>query len=313
METKHEWVEITVTVDAMYADAVANFLLEQGSTGIAQEDLREQRASGIACLKAYMPNDDTVAGAVSRIETYIASLAAIDEKVRQTTQISVAGIPDEDWNKKWKSFFHPLHVSKRLVIKPSWQPYWKQAGEIVIELDPGMAFGTGTHPSTRLCLQALDDIAAQVDGCTRASLLDVGTGSGILAIAGVLLGFAPVVGIDVDATAIACARTNAERNGIGDTLSLSTTPIRDVAGVFSVVVANILPHTLIHMKDHLVARLAPNGTLILSGILAEKADEVIAAFSPQVSYVRTMREENWVGLVFAGQADTAFGSPAHGL
>lgn len=298
MNDSPAWIEINVVVDAAHADAVANYLIEQGSTGIAQENLRQQRVSATACIKAYFPGDRNAAAVVDSLQAYLASLAEVEGGSAAHAEITVTGIPDEDWNKKWKSFFQPINVTKRLVVKPSWTHYWKRPGEIVLELDPGMAFGTGTHPSTKLCMKAIDDYAAGKTDLGSERLLDVGTGSGILAITAALLGFGTVVGIDIDHTAIACARTNAERNGVADRLHLSTTPLQDLGGVYSVVVANILPHTLIHMKAHLLARLDTEGVLILSGILEEKASEVIAAFEPDMAFVRNLCEENWAGLVF---------------
>ncbi|MCX8043820.1 MAG: 50S ribosomal protein L11 methyltransferase [Desulfobacterota bacterium] len=298
MDKRNVWIEITVRVAHEYADAVASFLLERGSTGIAQEDLRLQRAGSTACLKAYFLNEKDGAHIAEELQTYIARSAEREGKPLPAADVSVTSIPDEDWSATWKSFFQPLHVTERIVIKPSWHQYRRQEGEIVIELDPGMAFGTGTHPSTRLCLHALDDIALHGEPHLRESLLDVGTGSGILAIAGVLLGFKHVVGIDIDHTAIACAQSNAERNGIGTRLELNTTSIRELNGSFSVIVANILPHTLIYMKAQLVARLAEQGVLILSGILEEKADNVIDAFSTDMRFLRKMHEGNWTCLIF---------------
>ena len=295
--TKPSWIEISITIPEAYADAVANFLIEQGSTGIAQEDVRRQRARKHSCLKAYMINDDHVGRILEKLKTYIAELEVIFGKESIESEISVVTVPNEDWNKKWKSFFQPIHASSRIVIKPSWQHYWQQPGEIVIELDPGMAFGTGTHPSTRLCLQALDDIALSSDQHLMESLLDVGTGSGILAIAGALLGFNRVVGIDIDYTAIACAQENAKRNGVAERVRFSTTALHNVQGSFTVIVANILPHTLIHMKEHLVARICSEGILILSGILEDNADKVVSAFATHMDLWRTIKEDEWTGLL----------------
>jgi ribosomal protein L11 methyltransferase len=212
--------------------------------------------------------------------------------------IAVNLIPDEDWNKKWKSFFQPLKISARIVIKPSWQNYHPLAGEIIVELDPGMAFGTGTHPSTSMCLNVIDELAAELSLQKNLRLLDVGTGSGILAIAAVKLGFTEVVGIDVDLVAVRTAQKNAEINGVADRLSLSNTPLRMLAGEYSVVAANILPHVLIYLKDHLIPRLAPGGFLILSGILIEKAQEVKNAFAVDLPLYRELHEEQWACLVF---------------
>lgn len=299
MDQKPAWTEIIVQVEKKHADAVANFLIEQGSTGIAEENLRLQRESPVATLKAYLENNGTVTAVVDSLKQYLCSLYELDgSPPADPPDISVNSIPDEDWNKKWKSFFQPIKVTERIVIKPSWQNYWKKDDELIVELDPGMAFGTGTHPSTRLCLKAIDGLDRQLAASEKDGMLDVGTGSGILAIAGALLGFRRVVGIDVDNTAVACACRNAENNRVSDRIAFSTTPLRDIDGVFSVVVANILPHTLIHLLQHLVARLDDRGYLILSGILNEKAQEVITAFARDVAFSEKLLEEEWACLVF---------------
>jgi ribosomal protein L11 methyltransferase len=299
MDQKPAWAEIVVTVEKKHAEAVANFLIEQGSTGIAEENLRLQRESPVAVLKAYLGSDGPVTAVVDSLKQYLRSLYELAGSLPAAPpDITVNSIPDEDWNKKWKSFFQPVKVTGRIVIKPSWQNYWKRDGEVIVELDPGMAFGTGTHPSTRLCLKAIDKLAQESAAHSLEGLLDVGTGSGILALAGALLGFQRVVGIDVDNTAVACACRNADNNRVVDRIAFSTTPVRDIQGVFSVVVANILPHTLIHIRQHLVPRVDDKGYLILSGILNDKAQEVIAAFSQDVAFIEKILEEEWVCLVF---------------
>jgi len=299
MDKKPAWTEIVVQVEKKHAEAVANFLLERGSTGIAEENLRLQRESPVATLKAYLGADSPVTALVDSLKHYLRGLYALEGGLPAVpAEISVNSIPDEDWNKKWKSFFQPVKVTGRIVIKPSWQNYWKKDGEIIVELDPGMAFGTGTHPSTRLCLKAIDELDGRLAPSEKGSLLDVGTGSGILAIAAALLGFQRVVGIDVDNTAVACACRNADNNRVADRIAFSTTPVRDIQGVFSVVVANILPHTLIHLRQHLVPRVDEKGYLILSGILNEKAQEVITAFSQDIAFTGKLLEEEWACLVF---------------
>lgn len=298
MEQKPEWIEIQVRVEKKYADAVANFLIEQGSTGIAEENLREQRAGRIATLKAYMGSDSAVTEVVAGLKKYLCSLYALEGSDSAAPEIIVNRIPDEDWNKKWKSFFQPIQVTERIVIKPSWQQYWKKQGELIVELDPGMAFGTGTHPSTRMCLRALDELAATSLSPGDERLLDVGTGSGILAIAAVLLGYGKVEAIDIDQQAVACAKKNAENNNVSDRISFSAVPIKKVDGTFSMIVANILPHVLIHIREELEGHLDDKGLLILSGILTEKAGEVTAAFSPYLNFYKQLFEEEWACLVF---------------
>lgn len=297
MEEKIQWTELSVRLHRQYAEAMAEFLIEEGSNnGIVEEKCPEDRDAAI--LKAYIKNDAARDGYVNRVAEYMTQLftAAGDSKARP--DISVNLIADEDWNKKWKSFFQPLKISDRIVIKPSWKDYHRLQGEIIVELDPGMAFGTGTHPSTSMCMKAIDELERRLAPTGPLRLLDVGTGSGILAIAAARLGFTGIVAIDVDQVAVRVAKKNAELNSVADRVTLSNTPLRDLTGEYPVVVANILPHVLIYLKDHLLARLAPGGFLILSGIIMEKAGEVKNAFAADLQFFKELREENWSCLVF---------------
>lgn len=296
MNNKTEWVELAISVTKKNADAVANFLIEQGSNGIVEENSKSCKNSVV--LKAYLKKDDQLEASVKKIANYLRSLHALDGNEPVTPELNINQIANEDWNKKWKSFFEPVKVTDTIVIKPSWRKYWKKQGEIVIELDPGMAFGTGTHPSTRMCLRAIEELAGTFHDKGSSSLLDVGTGSGILAIAASLLGIRKVVGIDFDHQAIACAEKNAIKNGVADYISFSTSPLKKINGMFSMVVANILPHVIIDMKEELEVRLSTDGFLILSGILSEKAGEVTTEFSKHLKFSKEIREEEWACLVF---------------
>ncbi len=297
MEKKIQWAELCVRLNRQYAEAVAAFLIEEGSgNGIVEEKCPEDRSAAI--LKAYIHNDAGRDGYINRVAEYMTELFTAAGDTASRPDISVNLIADEDWNKKWKSFFQPLKLSERIVIKPSWKDYHRLKGEIIVELDPGMAFGTGTHPSTSMCVKALDELERRLAPEGGLRLLDVGTGSGILAIAAAKLGFTGIVGIDVDQVAVRVAQKNAELNGIADTVSLSNTPLKDLEGEFPVVVANILPHVLIYLKEHLLARLAPGGLLILSGIITEKAAEVRDAFTSDVQFCRELQGEQWSCLVF---------------
>jgi ribosomal protein L11 methyltransferase len=293
-------MEIKISVPASEADAIANFLIEQGANGVVEES---QSASPVPSsvsnnimLKAYIKKDVFVQTRLTEIKNYLSSLSALTGN--NSYALLTDEIVDEDWNALWKSFFQPIKVTKRIVVKPSWKTYWQQEQEIVIELDPGMAFGTGTHASTRLCMQAIEDLADTISDKSQCSLLDVGTGSGILAIAAVLLGIPKVVGIDIDYQAIECAKKNAEMNNVSNKLIFTGVPLHKTDGAFSIIVANILPQTLIDLKADLLSHLAPSGYLILSGILKEKAREVIDEFTKDLSFVRETQEDEWSCLIF---------------
>ncbi len=292
-----QWAELCVSVRKQYAEAVAEFLIEEGSSnGIVEEKSPADKDTVI--LKAYIKNDAERDGYVNRVADFVAGLFAAAGDVESVPAIAVNLIPDEDWNKKWKSFFQPLKITDRIVIKPSWKNYHPLEGEIIVELDPGMAFGTGTHPSTSMCLKVIDELEGMLAPQGSLRMLDVGTGSGILAIAAAKLGFTEVVGVDVDQVAVRVAQKNAEINGVTDKVAFSNTPLRMLEGQYPVVVANILPHVLIYLKDHLTPRLEAGGFLILSGILIEKAQEVKNAFAGDMQFFKELHEEQWACLVF---------------
>lgn len=182
-------------------------------------------------------------------------------------------VPDEDWSEGWKKDFRPLDVG-RVRVRPSWIDEPVPPGRVEVVLDPGMAFGTGTHPTTSLCLAALSELLADRPG---AAVLDVGTGSGLLAIAARKLGAGRVAGNDVDPVAVSVARENARANGVE--AELVSDPLERIHGEFEVVVANILANTLVELAPLVAGKVAPGGTVLLSGILAPQADEVRAAYA----------------------------------
>jgi ribosomal protein L11 methyltransferase len=180
----------------------------------------------------------------------------------------LAEVPDEDWGEGWKKDFRPIDVG-RVRVRPSWIDEPTPAGKVEVVLDPGMAFGTGSHGTTSLCLAALSDVLAERPG---ASVLDVGTGSGLLAIAARKLGAGRVAANDNDPVAVDVARENAARNGA--TVELTALPVERIPGTFDVVVANILANVLVELAPALCAKVAPGGVLLLSGILTPQEDEV---------------------------------------
>jgi ribosomal protein L11 methyltransferase len=186
---------------------------------------------------------------------------------------AVEEIADQDWGEAWKKGLGAFSVG-RVFIRPSWIEAAIPAGAVEVVLDPGMAFGTGTHPTTALCLAALSDLLAARPG---AAVLDVGTGSGLLAIAARKLGAARVRGNDNDPVAVGVARENAERNGAE--VQLSTDPLPAISGRYDLVVANILANTLVELAPEIAAHTAPGGVAVVSGILAPQEVEVVAAYA----------------------------------
>lgn len=264
-----DWPFVELDVPAEAADALGSALVDLGSNGIEQRD----QPDGIVRLVAYfstMPE-------LTELAAGLAHASGVDRDVARAaaSDIRAGSTPDDDWLRIWKRGFEPTPVGERLLVYPSWRRDEARAmeGRVRLEVDPGMAFGTGTHETTRLCLEWLD---TQWRG---GSLLDVGTGTGILAIAAALLApSAEIVAVDVDPVAIDVARANAAVNGVADRIALSTDGPDTVEGSFDVVLANLTADVILALDASLVERTRADGTLVLSGVLDTQADEVVASF-----------------------------------
>ena len=203
----------------------------------------------------------------------------------------VVVLDGDAWWDEWRAWAKPVRVGDRLVLTPPWLAAPDVApGDVVVAIDPGRTFGSGAHPSTRLAVGVLEHLARP-----GVSLLDVGCGSGILAVTAAMLGAAPVVAIDVDPEAVVATGANAARNDVA--CSVSTTPISELEGRFDVVVANLLAPILRELADALGERVAPDGCLVLSGYLPEQADEVLAAFGDGWRVGRRPELEGWAAAV----------------
>jgi ribosomal protein L11 methyltransferase len=252
------WRALTLQVEAGAAEALSEALLEAGAQSVSIEQPDQPRASLCALLDLQLDPHACLRAAVRS-----AGLAA-------TPPYSVAEIADDDWVRRTQAQFAPVEIGERLWIGPSWRE--PPADRIAVRLDPGLAFGTGTHPTTQLALRFLEREIRGGEG-----VLDYGCGSGILAIAAAKLGAARVDGVDLDAQALATARDNARGNGVG---LQPTLPDALRPGTYEIVVSNILAQPLILLAPVLAARTAPGGRLALAGILESQAAEVGAAYAP---------------------------------
>jgi ribosomal protein L11 methyltransferase len=239
----------------------------------------------------YLPEDERLDARRSRLEEQIARL---QNHIGIVYRISYRQVDEQDWAESWKAFFWPQKIGERIVVKPSWCDYEAQPGDLVIELDPGMAFGTGTHPTTALCVQLIERYLKSGD-----SFLDIGTGSGILMVAAAKLGAGRVCGGDRDGTAVRVAAENLRRNGIDPRRvclaqgSLAT-PFR---GRFDVVAANILAHVIIELLDDIARLIKPGGVFICSGIIDQNKDLVVGKMRGMgFELVEIRQKEGWVAL-----------------
>jgi ribosomal protein L11 methyltransferase len=265
---------------------------------------------GGAVMESYPPTFDkiTVRTVIPSEDDY--RLREIELMLALIGQALPGGLPEprlqfvgkSDWAESWKAHFHPVRVGQHFVIKPSWREFAPAAGDVVIEIDPGLAFGSGLHPTTQLCLNILEELPL-----AGQTLFDVGTGSGILALAALKLGAASVRAVDVDDVAVRVARENFERNGYSfpnplqeeKRVEVAVGSARDIGGrQWDIVVANILANTIIELLPDLKAALAPSGQLILSGIIAEQEASVIEEATAQNLRLSNQRvEDDWVALV----------------
>lgn len=281
-----EWVEISVRTSHEAMDLVASILEDLGAAGVAMDDpalvneyihsglwdytdIPEQEETAIVTVKAYFPADERLLGTRRALTAEMAALAARGVYTAPGS-VDEARIAEEDWAESWKQYFHTEKVGTRIVIQPSWEAYAKEEGEVVLRLDPGAAFGTGTHPTTALCLR-------EMEGLLRPGMtvFDVGTGSGVLAIAAAKLGAGKVTAVDYDPTALRVARENIDRNGLSADISLGESDLlQRVEGRADLITANIIADIILRLFGELDAHLAPGGTLLASGIIASRLEDV---------------------------------------
>jgi len=251
---------LTCEVPLSEAEERAAGLWEAGASGV------EVREEGVAP----MPGARAAAPGRALLVAWFADRAEAERARAEAGAGELAEVPDQDWGESWKRDLRPFLVG-RVLVRPSWIAGAPPPGCAEVVLDPGMAFGTGSHPTTALCLAAISRLLEARPG---QRLLDVGTGSGLLAIAAARLGAAEVVGTDSDPVALEVARENAERNGVALRLHLAPAPAVALGGPFDLVVANILANTLTELAPELAAQVAPGGRLLLSGLLAGQEEAV---------------------------------------
>ncbi len=291
------WLKLTLITEAVLVEPIADFLVGIVDAGV---EVAVDDSPGVKTVNAYVERENpTPAEAESillQVQSHVAELAAIFNIT--SPAVSWELIEEEDWGKNWKEHFTPFAVAEGLVIAPTWENYSPAEGEKVIVMDPGMAFGTGHHATTSLVLELLRQTMEEDD--RDHSVLDVGTGTGILGMAAALLGADRVLAVDNDPVAVAAAVKNIEQNGLAAVMRAEETPLERIAVSFSLVLANIVHDVLCDLAKRLAAVTRPGGTLILSGLLeGEQAESIISVYGDYGFVVQhTLIKEGWAALKF---------------
>ena len=306
-----QWTDIRITIPKAHADtaeAIATGIsgggiyiedysdLETQVKQIAHVDLIEQdllnkdRTKVIVHL--YLAPDENPAEVIELLQSRLTA-----SEVPYT--LDTEGVEQEDWETGWKAYYHALTIGERLAIVPSWEQF--DTDRVVIKLDPGMAFGTGTHETTALCLEVLDGL---VKGGER--VLDIGTGSGILAIAALKLGAGTAQGVDIDPMCVRTAGENAELNGVSENFEVLIGDLSDKAsGTYNIITANIVANAILSLAPHVPALMAPGATFIASGVIDTRRDEVVAGLTAAGLNVIEVREQNgWVAILCKNGGET---------
>lgn len=306
-----DWREISVKTDIEATDAVSGILMQCGAGGVLIEDpnlvnqmikdnvwdayafSEEFLKRNFIVVKAYLPCDSSLDEGLRDLKALLHNLNAVILP-GSIKDVSFTNVREEDWANSWKAYYKPVRVSECIVIKPTWEDYHPSPGELVIELDPGMAFGTGTHPTTVMCIKLLEKTIKGGE-----TVFDIGTGSGILAITAAKLGARSVKAVDIDETAVKAASDNVVVNGVTDVVEVMSGNLLDrVSGQADIVVANIVADVIIKVCPNAVKAVQIGGRFIASGIIDTRKEDVLAVVQKNGLVVEEVcQERDWVSLV----------------
>ena len=281
------WAEIQVETTAQAQEAVANLMIENGCGGTATQ------GEAPVLVTCYLPVDDRLEERLLRMAARIKDLPRFGLDIGPG-EITIKYAEEQDWAEAWRQYFHTIRVGKRVVVKPTWEKYERKAGDVVVEVDPGMAFGTGNHPTTQLCLRALEKYMRP-----RRVAVDFGTGSGILAIAAAKLGASLVIAFDCDDTAVRAARANVQQNNLEERIEVHKS---DGLGFINcrvdLVTANLVAETIMGQSQALADLLKTGGVLIASGITADRSVEVEQSLrNAGFDIAEILTQDEWVTIV----------------
>lgn len=311
-----KWCEISIQTSHEAVELIAEIFRDLGASGVVIEDpelVNDYITSGkwdytdipiaketeIVVEKAYLPVNGELEG---RIQTLQQEIKALESRGVNTAPavLTTAELQDEDWSDTWKQYFHTEKPGERVVIKPTWEEYEPKDDEVVIELDPGAAFGTGTHATTSMCIRQLEKLVKP--GMT---VFDVGTGSGILSIISAKLGAKNIQAVDYDDSVLKIVEENLEQNNVQDIISVAQSDLmQNVHGKAELVIANIIADIIIRLFDQLDEHLEQGGTLLTSGIIEDRIEDVLAAAEKHgYGVVERLENKGWACITFKRKAD----------
>ena len=311
-----KWCEISIQTSHEAVELIAEIFRDLGASGVVIEDpelVNDYITSGkwdytdipiaketeVVVEKAYLPVNGELEG---RIQTLRQEIKALESRGVNTAPavLTTAELQDEDWSDTWKQYFHTEKPGERVVIKPTWEEYEPKDDEVIIELDPGAAFGTGTHATTSMCIRQLEKLVKP--GMT---VFDVGTGSGILSIISAKLGAKNIQAVDYDDSVLKIVEENLEQNNVQDIISVAQSDLmQNVHGKAELVIANIIADIIIRLFDQLDEHLEQGGTLLTSGIIEDRIEDVLAAAEAHgYGVVERLENKGWACITFKRKAD----------
>ena len=280
---KPQWLEITIHIATSAHEALSAFLFDLGCEGVQADDFS---------LKTYLPATRNAEVIRSRISDFLQLLEEIFPEV-SPARLEISQIEAQDWGLLWRRFFQPQQVTERLLILPPWEPPHNTEGQ-VIRMDPGPAFGTGSHPTTQMCLRAMEMISPDQPW----TMLDVGTGSGILAIYAAMLGARRIVAIDTDPEAVRWAKRNIGLNNLDDLIEVSNKPLELCEKPFSLIAANLTLNIILEVLPHISGLPGPGGWVVLSGLLKSQIEDLEGPLATNgLATKEILFEQEWASLI----------------
>lgn len=291
----NDWTEISINTTTIAGELLSDFLIEEGSKGIVLGEWQPKSVSEYTTVKAYFPFDYEE---INELESKIhQQLKSYSESGLNTgaNEIIIKKVKEEDWANSWKKYFHVLHIGKNLVIKPLWEDYQAKDTDLVINFDPGMAFGTGAHPSTYLCMEKLEEIPEILS--KEANILDLGTGSGVLAMTLDLLGYKNITAIDIDGVAVRASEENFRINNLN--IKLFKGELKDCNATYDFIAGNLLAEIIVNLAEQISHKLNTGGYFMGSGIIKHKENAVKEALEKAgLTLIETRYQGDWVLVMF---------------